>query len=155
MDSTSRWLGAWHSDSQKSVALCENVQVVPNLMFGAVKFPPNGPFEQWDELRTAPPHSRRPQAVAPKGGEGGRLRITQKSVPCENCCGLSKSCIQGWEIPTGWPTRTVRPALRGPAAPCEPTAGGQKRQNRGGKQGPRWQKITLLAKFRNQYRQFH
>ena len=68
-DSTSRWPGAWHSDSQKSVALCENVQIVPNLMFGAVKFPPNGPFEQWDELRTAPPHSRRLQAVAPKGGE--------------------------------------------------------------------------------------
>ena len=46
LDSTSRWLGASHSDSQKSV-LCKNVAMVTNLVSGAVEFPPSGLSEQW------------------------------------------------------------------------------------------------------------
>ena len=138
VDSTSRWLGAWHSNSHKSVPHAKVLQwsqilCLVLLNFHQVAYPNSG-VDCARSRRTAAAQRRWRQKVS----KGASLKITQKSVPCEKCCGLSKLRIQGWEISTRWPTRTVRPALCGTAAPCEPTAGVQKRQNRGGKQGPRW-----------------
>ena len=118
LNSTSRWLGASHSDSQKNVPCAKILQWSQILCLVLLNFDqavhPNSGVDCTRPRRTAVAQRRWRQ----KGSKGPSLKITHKSVPYEKCCGLSKLRIQGWEISTRWPTRTLRPAPRDPAAPC-------------------------------------